>query len=766
MQGPRLPSHYSKGVPDLVPPPSSSTTKRPPPFDTARSRPSSPASNSSGASNSSRIELDDLPSDRRNARGKDNPGGAGGGGEEAPGGGGEAAGAGASGGRDLEAADGKEGDKLPWTQRAYKGFKRHLAFVGPGVIASVAYLDPGNWSTDLAAGSAYGYSHLFIILFAGLVALLFQILSTRLGCVSDYDLATQCRFALYDRPGRFKLWYRYGLLWPLYLLAEAGIIFTDLAELLGSAIAINLLIPAIPLWAAVLLTSLDVFLILLLFNQYPARTVTTSMRCFELLIGLLVLTVLGSFVALLVKISPVWKDVFLGYVPRSGIIQGGGIYIAVGIVGATVMPHAFYIGSKMATMRRLKPSDYGESDDTLASRDFDDYEDSASSPVKPSSGTSASPSASPSPRGRPARPYLPSLHLPQPFSLDGRVGFDLGALSRARSRSNSPAPVGRRGRGARGARGKEVEVEEIEEEELEGEEGGEVKKAAMDDLAPSSSSPAALPSTASRRPSAHHARSHPSRPKPTLACIRAHLSHASWDIAGSLLGFAVVVNSCILIMGASVFYYGPGRAGNPDGVSDLFDAYDLVKDYLGQAFAYLFAVALLAAGQSASLTVTLSGQIVSEGFINWRTKPWKRRLITRCLNIVPSLAVAAAIGRSGISTLLVASQVALSIVLTFVLLPLIVFTSQHSIMAVPLPSSSPSPPAPPPSSPPPSSAPKSRLARLPLLRTLNPLRRRHAPPGHFSYANAVPVVWLCGALWLLIGIANVYALIDVGRNGP
>lgn len=167
------------------------------------------------------------------------------------------------------------------------------------------------------------------------------------------DLATHCRFALHDRDSRYKLVYRWGLLYPLYVMAEIGIIFTDLAELLGSAIAINLcvfgrshlrprrrtdpalsharsLIPAIPLYGAVLLTSADVFLILLLFNQYPTRTVTRSMRVFELLIGVLVLCVLGAFVALLVKVSPVWKDVFLGYVPRSGIIADGGIYIAVG----------------------------------------------------------------------------------------------------------------------------------------------------------------------------------------------------------------------------------------------------------------------------------------------------------------------------------------------------------------------------------------------------------------------------------------------------
>ncbi|GAA5831141.1 hypothetical protein JCM11251_005159, partial [Rhodosporidiobolus azoricus] len=505
MQGPRLPSHYSKGVPDLVPPPHTTTTaakrvsRSPSPHRHAH-RPSSP------------IQLDDLPLDTRATRGKDNPGGDRSGGRGRRGE--------PESERDLEAAEG--GSKNGWTRRVGKTLKRHLAFVGPGVIASVAYLDPGNWSTDLAAGSAYGYSHLFIILFAGLMALLFQILSTRLGCVSDYDLATQCRFALYDRPGKYKLWYRYALLWPMYLLAEAGIIFTDLAELLGSAIAINLLIPAIPLWAAVLLTSLDVFLILLLFNQYPARTVTTSMRCFELLIGLLVLTVLGSFVALLVKIGPVWKDVFYGYVPRSGIIRGGGIYIAVGIVGATVMPHAFYIGSKMATMRRLKPSDYGESDDTLSDRDLDDFDEHPSSTTKvhPSSSPSSSAAgaaaaAADSPRGRgrrerPAKPYLPSLHLPQPFSLDGRVGFDLGALSRARSRSNSPAPARRhRGRhggaGAGAGAGAACEIEEVQDEgEVLGvdEEEEEGKKAPMDDLATTAAS-SSCPPLSRPLPTAH-----------------------------------------------------------------------------------------------------------------------------------------------------------------------------------------------------------------------------------------------------------------------
>jgi metal iron transporter len=136
-----------------------------------------------------------------------------------------------------------------------------------------------------------------------------------------------------------------------------------------------------------------------------------------------------------------------------------------------------------------------------------------------------------------------------------------------------------------------------------------------------------------------------------------------------LLGFAILINSSILILAGAVFYYGDGKTSAPDGISDLFDAFDLVEQYIGRAFALLFAIGLLASGQAASLTVTLSGQIVGEGFIAWQTVPWKRRLITRLIGIVPSLAVSLAVGRSGIDDLLVGSQVALSIVLTFVTIP-------------------------------------------------------------------------------------------------
>ncbi|KAM0746809.1 Nramp-domain-containing protein [Meredithblackwellia eburnea MCA 4105] len=600
--------------------------------------------------------------------------------------------------------------KGPW-----EWLKRHVEFVGPGVVASVAYIDPGNWATATSAGSQFGYSHLFVILLSGCMALLIQVLATRLGCVSGSDLAETCRQTWHDRPKHKRL-FRWGLLYPLYAIAEIGIIFTDLAELLGSAIAINLLIPRIPLYGAVLITSVDVFLILILFSEYPAKFVTRSMRFFEMFIGFLVVVVLGSFVALLVKVSPVWKDVFHGYVPGPGIVQKGGLYVAVGIFGATIMPHAVFIGSKMATMRRLMPEDYEEtypSDEETGEGAFteDDDEDRQQQPKPPTSratrsslGAIFSNLPAPRPRARSSSSGMirPHLHLPQPVPLGM---FNLNAPR--------PSPEERRAAVAAAA-GVSEEGKESEKAEL-------------------------------------------VRERPTLACVVAHLNHSIVDIAGSLLGFAIMINSAILIVAAAVFYYGEGRSSSGTGVSDLFDAYELVKVYVGQSFAYLFAIGLLASGQSASLTVTLSGQIISEGFIRWRTKPWKRRLITRLIGMIPSLAVAIAIGRDGIDNLLVFSQVALSIVLPFVITPLIIFTSSHAFMSIPVSPSTTTTLAP---SPPPPQSLKSRLLTLPP----NPFKKRKSPEGHVSFANATWVIYLACAIWTVICMANVVALVELGQG--
>lgn len=339
---------------------------------------------------------------------------------------------------------------------------------------------------------------------------------------------------------------------------------------------------------------------------------TTSMRMFELLIGLLVLCVLGSFVAMLVKVGPDWGDAFKGYLPSSGIISNGAIYIAVGIIGATVMPHAFYIGSKMACMRRLKPEDYGEepdpeeydSDDYYSDAEEDDDDDKkddlkkggdeVSAPARLGrsrirSGKSVRRDSAPQSE---ARPYIPFLHLPQPMRMPN-VGFDLGKLSRVRTESTERAAPRQR-RSEEEAAGwksyftssssssskrkrtatKEPGTPELgrELERVQSRTSGGVRSAPIDDIVDLSERPdlrgaedaaggSAATASAAEKPTPRRGRR-----RSSLACVRAHLTHACLDVAGSLLGFALVVNSAILILGAAVFYYGDGQSSSRTGV--------------------------------------------------------------------------------------------------------------------------------------------------------------------------------------------------------
>ncbi len=236
--------------------------------------------------------------------------------------------------------------------------RRHAYFVGPGIVASVAYADPGNWATDLQAGSEFGYSLLFIVLLTGMFAVFIQILSCRVGVVTNADLARQCRMLILkeDRHGNptqrtvsHPKWRRWGLLYPLYVICEGAIVATELAELTGSAIALNLLFPGLPLWAGILITSVDVILILFIYKPPP----NGSFRLLEGLIAVLVFVVLACFVVLLVRIKPVWPDVFHGYLPSNNVVSSGALYVSVGILGATVMPHAIILGSHFASIDRL-----------------------------------------------------------------------------------------------------------------------------------------------------------------------------------------------------------------------------------------------------------------------------------------------------------------------------------------------------------------------------------------------------------------------------
>ncbi|KAH8120590.1 Nramp-domain-containing protein [Phellopilus nigrolimitatus] len=434
--------------------------------------------------------------------------------------------------------------------------KRHA---GVGIICAVAYFDPGNWSTDLLAGSQFGYKLLFIVLMSGLGVFI--------------DLASHCRLLLHDHP-RFPKLARYCFLYPLYLLSELAIISTDLAELLGSAIGLVLIFPKLPLPVAVLLTALDVIFILAVGD--PSRSHGRPARVFEIIIIILVLVVFVCFAVLIAKVKPHWPDAFAGFLPSHTIVEPNALYASVGILGATVMPHALYLGSHLATNDRV------------------------------STGPVGVPLALPN--------VTPPLSRRAIFKKMFKTLFSTGRVERGENQPDTSTPYGE-------------------------------------------------------------------RLNNSLAFINAHYKHGLWDIVMSLLGFAVVINAAILILAGAVFFFGPGRTAN-NTPAGLFDAYDLITSFIGKPAAIVFAIALVCSGQSASITATLAGQIVSEGFIQWRISPFLRRLLTRCLGLIPAMVVAVVVGRDGISTLLVISQVVLSIVLPFVVFPLVWLTSSSVVMRV------------------------------------------------------------------------------------
>ncbi|KAG8941736.1 hypothetical protein FRC04_004113 [Tulasnella sp. 424] len=458
-----------------------------------------------------------------------------------------------------------------WYHKTFQICRNHAGFVGPGILASVAYFDPGNWATDLAAGSEYGYSLLFVVLCAGLGAILFQVLSCRLGIVTGKDLAQHLRIRFHSRPKNTLLW-RWGILYPLYAVSEIAIIATDMAEALGSAIALNLIFPKLPLYAGVLITAADVMIILVAYRPDGGAR---SMRTFEVIIACLVLAVFISFLVLLVRIQPDWPDVFKGYLPSKVLVAPGALYTSIGIIGATVMPHALFLGSRLSTIDRLTPT----------------------------------PSAS-------ARSSATDLTAVEP---------DLPFLDRSVSKLKKIL----------------THVEADEKDELR-----KVAVEANSDCV-------------------------------GVGWIRTHLTHATVDIVLSLFCFAITINSAILIVAATSFYYRH-NSSSEEGVGDLFAAYALIKQYVSKGSAFLFAFALLCAGQSASITATLAGQVVSEGFLRWKLSPFLRRLVTRLISMTPAIIVSVALGRQGLDTLLVASQVILSIVLPFVVFPLVFFTSSKS----------------------------------------------------------------------------------------
>lgn len=406
--------------------------------------------------------------------------------------------------------------------------KKFGKFVGPGFMISVAYIDPGNYSTDVAAGATYRYKLLFIVFMSNIFAIFLQSLCIKLGSVSGLNLAEACKEFL---PRWLNIF--------LYIMAEAAIIATDIAEVIGTAIAINLLIPKIPLVAGCAISIFDVLLILLFYRPNGSMK---GLRAFEFFVMALVLGVVVCFCIQLSLIKDTSVgEVFRGYLPSSAIVQSEGLYQACGILGATVMPHSLYLGSGIVQSR------------------LHEYDVKAGH-VTPSVPTSDSDK----------QPYFPSL----------------------------PA-------------------------------------------------------------------------------IRFCLKYSIAELAISLFTFALFVNSAILITaGASLSSLA--NAAN----ADLFGIYSLLSQSIAPAAGTIFALALLLSGVSAGIICTIAGQMVSEGALNWSLTPWLRRLITRSISITPSIIIAGAVGREGLSAALNGTQVALSIVLPFVSAPLIYFTCRNKYMTV------------------------------------------------------------------------------------
>ncbi|TVY53070.1 Manganese transporter SMF1 [Lachnellula cervina] len=400
-------------------------------------------------------------------------------------------------------------------------------FIGPGFMIAVAYIDPGNYSTDVAAGSTYRFKLLFIVLMSNIFAIFLQSLCIKLGSVSGLNLAEACKEFL---PRWLNIF--------LYVMAEAAIIATDIAEVIGTAIAINLLIPQIPLVAGCALSIVDVLLILLFYTPNGSMK---GLRAFEIFVMFLVLGVVICFCIQLSLIKDTSVgEVFRGYIPSSAIVQSQGLYQACGILGATVMPHSLYLGSGIVQPRLLE---------------YDVKNGLARPPNRAETSKK--------------QPYFPSV-----------------------------------------------------------------------------------------------------------AAINFCLKYSIAELAIALFTFALFVNSAILITA------GASLHGSEAADADLFGIYHLLSSSIAPAAGTIFALALLLSGISAGIVCTIAGQMVSEGAMNWTIAPWLRRFLTRSISITPSIIIAGAVGRDGLSAALNGSQVALSVVLPFVSAPLIYFTCRNKYMTV------------------------------------------------------------------------------------
>lgn len=378
-------------------------------------------------------------------------------------------------------------------------FRKVLAFAGPGYLIAVGYMDPGNWATDIGGGSKFGYTLLSVVLLSSLMAMFLQALSAKLGIATGRDLAQACRDH-YSRRTAILLW----------LVCELAIAACDLAEVLGSAVALKLLF-GLPLLLGVVITAFDVLLVLALQGR--------GFRLIEAFVITLIGTIGLCFAYEIFFARPLWLEAAEGFMPRLEVLQNKEmLYIAIGILGATVMPHNLYLHSSIVQTRAFGQDEKGR---------------------------------------------------------------------------------------------------------------------------------------------------------------REAIKYSVFDSTVAL-GFALFINAAILVLGAAAFHT---RGLNE--VADIAEAYKLLSPVLGVSLAStLFALALLASGQNSTLTGTLAGQIVMEGFLQIRLKPWIRRLITRVIAILPAILVIGIAGEGKLTSLLILSQVVLSFQLPFAVIPLVQFTSERSKMGV------------------------------------------------------------------------------------
>ncbi|KAL9546830.1 hypothetical protein MBANPS3_006465 [Mucor bainieri] len=484
-------------------------------------------------------------------------------------------------------------------QKAKTYLKTLGRFIGPGFMIAVGYLDPGNWATDMEGGSSYGYRLLFIILMSNLIAVFLQNLTIRLGTISGLDLASASR-------KYFPRWLNLFL----YVLAECAIIATDIAEVIGSAIALNLLFPKLPLPAGVAITAVDVFIILMFYTEEaddPDSSATSDsasvrmVRFFEMFVMMLVAAVGICFIIELAYSDIVAVDVFKGFLPTKEIFSDPEIlYVAIGIIGATVMPHNLYLHSfivqaRCREWRTQRPKVVKNGDTWLVKTDPLRNKDNTKQPIVETLNVSSGE------KGTTTAPSHVTVSLEAEednASCKSRIGIDFETL-----------------------------------------------KSYLD------------------------------------TSLKRNLHYGFVDLIVALT-FAFFVNCAILIVAAANFYYGPDN--QQQQVQDLFSAHALLMQYLGPPAAVTFALALLCAGQSSTLTATLAGQVVMSGFLGMTTRPWIRRIVTRLIAIIPAMVAACVAGREGLSSMLVGSQVALSIQLPFAVVPLVYFTARKQAMKLEL----------------------------------------------------------------------------------